>query len=137
MAQCSHSECRMFAHDLSIDNDRKIFNLPEIKRKYTTCFDVLHSNECKGLFSVVRGNIAHNDNLPAGARQKMGYRVNFSYPIYSSPRNANDLPLFGRRKRGGGRKRKHNEPQETDDDGNSSNSSNSESILFYDTSHKK
>ena len=29
MAQCSHSECRMFAHNLSIDNNWKIFNLPE------------------------------------------------------------------------------------------------------------
>ena len=58
----------MFAHNLSIDNDRKIFNYPDIKGKYKMCFDVLHSDECKGMLSVTHGNIAHNDNLPAGAR---------------------------------------------------------------------
>ena len=73
----------MFAHNLSIDYDRNIFNLPQTKGKYKMCFDVLHSNEGKGLFSVVHGNIAHNDNLPAGARKKMGFQVNFSHPIYN------------------------------------------------------
>ena len=101
IAQCSHPECRMFAHNLSIDNDRKIFNLPENKGKYKTCFDILHSNECKGLFSVIHGNIAHNDNLFAGARKKRGYEVNVSHPIYSALRNTYGLPLFGRRRRVG------------------------------------
>ena len=117
MAQCSHPECRMFAHNLSIDNDRKIFILPQIKGKYKMHFDVSHSDECKGLFSVVHGNIAHNDNLPAGARKRMGCQVDFSHPIYSSLRNAYGLPKFGKRKGRGERKRNYDESQETDKDG--------------------
>ena len=85
---------------MSIDNDRKIFNLPQIKGKCKMCFNVLHSKECKGLFNVVLGNTAHNENLPAGARKKMGYQINFSHPIYSALRNAYGLPTIGKRRRG-------------------------------------
>ena len=31
--RCSHPECKMFAHNLSIYNDGKIFDLPQIKRE--------------------------------------------------------------------------------------------------------
>ena len=52
MEQCSHPECRMYAHNLSIGDDRKIINLSQFRGKYDLCFDILHSEECKGLFSV-------------------------------------------------------------------------------------
>ena len=52
MAWCSQPEWKMFAHNLSFDNDRKIFDLPEIKVKYNTCFDVFHPNKCKSLCIV-------------------------------------------------------------------------------------
>ena len=31
ISQCSHHECRMLANNLSIDNDRKIINVPRMK----------------------------------------------------------------------------------------------------------
>ena len=75
----------------------------------------------------------HNDNLPVGARKKIGYHINFSHVVYSVLKNAYGLPIIGKRKRGGGRKKNCNTLQERDNDGKS----NSEKILFYDTSGKK
>ena len=76
---------------------------------------MLHPNECKGLLHAIHGNIAHNDNFPAGARKKIGYQVDSSHPIYSVPRSADGLPTFGKRKRRGGRKKNYDESQETDE----------------------
>ena len=50
-------------------HDKKIFNQPEFRGKYNTCFDILHSEECKGLFSVIHANIVPNNCLPEAEKR--------------------------------------------------------------------
>ena len=77
MVNCSHPECRMYAHNLNIGNDRKIFNVPQFRGKYDKCVGILHSEECKGLFSVICANIIHNNNLPKGGRKRCDTKHTF------------------------------------------------------------
>ena len=99
MIKCTDINCCQYAHNMPIGNNHKIFTLPQTEGKYFCCFEILHSDECKGLFSKIPANIACNDAIPGNSvvKRKATYMVNFSHPIYSASRNAYGLASFSRK----------------------------------------
>ena len=90
MVQCMNINCHQYAHNMPIGNNPKIFTLPQTEGKYLSCFEILHSDECKGLFSKITANIAYNNAIPDNlvVKRKATYMINFSYPVYSALKNA-------------------------------------------------
>ena len=43
-------ECQLHAHNVVVDHDRKIFQLEQFKGK--SCWDIMHSADCKGLWKM-------------------------------------------------------------------------------------
>ena len=99
MVQCTTINCHQYAHNMPIGNNHKIFTLPQTDGKYFSCFEFLHSDECKGLFSKMPANIAYNDVIPENlvVMKKATYMINFSHPIYSALKNAYGLAAFSRK----------------------------------------
>ena len=62
----------------------------QTERKYFSCFEILHFDECKGLFRKIPINIGYNNAIPKNSvfKRKGTYMINFSHPIYSALRNA-------------------------------------------------
>ena len=53
--------------------------LPQTEGKYYSCFEILHSNECKGLFSKILANFADNNAIPENLvfQRKAASMINF------------------------------------------------------------
>ena len=84
---------------MPIGNNRKIFLLPQTEGQYFFCFEILHSDKHKGLFSKISANIAYSSAIPENSvvKRKATYMINFSHPIDSALRNAYGLAAFSRK----------------------------------------
>ena len=84
---------------MPIGNNLKIFILPQTEGKYFSCFEIVHFDKCKGLFSKIPANIACNNEIPNNlvVKRKPTYMINFSCPIYSALRNACGLAALSRK----------------------------------------
>ena len=98
MVQCTNINYHQYAHNMPIQNNHKIFTLPQTEGKYFSFFEILHSYECR-LFSKILAKIAYNDAIPENlvVKRKASHIINFSHPIYFALRNAYWFAAFSRK----------------------------------------
>ena len=91
--------CCQCANNMPIQNNHKIFTLSQTEGKYFSSFEILHSDECKELFSKIQANIASNNIILENlvVKRKATYMIYFSHLIYSALRNTYGFAVFHRK----------------------------------------
>ena len=93
MVRCASEDCQLVAHVGPVKCNRNIFTFPCFEGM--NCFDIMHSEECKGLWQIgkhkgemtirtVKGNEGEEELLLPDWHQikKQSYHVNWSHPLY-------------------------------------------------------
>ena len=105
MSVCLSSNCKLHAHSAVMDHDRKILEIDCFQGM--TCFEILHSEECRGLWIPKQSeDVDATRNLPddGGAiftRRVRGcsYSVTRTHPIYKHLKKKYDVPAETRKRR--------------------------------------
>ena len=100
LAVCN--QCGIHAHSVNVNSDRKILKLDCFQGM--TCFEILHSHECKGLWHLqprVR-NISARESTGQRCEhvvRSRSYNVTRSHPMYKKMRVLYGMPAVATRKR--------------------------------------
>ena len=119
LSVCSHEDCGLYAHTTMMDHDRKILAMPYFVGM--TCFQIVHSEECRGLWTII-----------GAQKMTVSYSVNRSHRLYKYLHAEYGLPRQTRkRKEAGGEEEEEEVEEEEEEEANEAEGDSSEEDGSY------